>query len=207
MHRLSVHRRKCIGETDSNSVENRRVSSLTMSKDRCRTFAAGRSGYNATHFCFLSSLGTRVELEVSQIASKKALRGGLGGEQMRRTCVCSFAGCNFAVRRDAVCSRRSICVRDERAGGARGRRFRLLRDVSPRTAETYAKHPLRCGIARRSQPRNRGYISFFSCLRERFPPFRAHLAITELPQADRIAHRGRTSCTRTFIAEYVKEER
>jgi len=106
-----------------------------MSKNLCRTFRRGRSDYNATHI-FFSFLGMKVELE-------KRLRKPLesGEEQMRRTCVCSFAGCNFAVRRDTVCSRRSVCVRDEHAEGVRGRRSHLLRDVSPRTAETYAETP------------------------------------------------------------------
>jgi len=122
-------------ETDSNSIENKRVSRLTISKNLCRTFRRGRSDYNATHI-FFSFLGMKVELE-------KRLRKPLesGEDQMQRTCVCSFAGCNFAVRRDTVCSRRSVCVRDEHAEGARGRRSHLLRNVSPRTAETYAETP------------------------------------------------------------------
>lgn len=39
---------------DSNSVEDRKVSDLTMLKDLGQMFAAGHSGYNATHCCIFS---------------------------------------------------------------------------------------------------------------------------------------------------------
>jgi len=122
-------------ETDSNSIENRRVSRLTMSKNLCRTFRHGRSDYNATHI-FFSFLGMKVKIgKASQKALREWERANMKDVRL------SFAGCNFAVRRDTVCSRRSVCVRDERAGNTRGRRFCLLRDVFPRTAETYAETP------------------------------------------------------------------
>lgn len=81
---------------------------------------------------------------------------------MRRTCICSYADCNFAMRRGAVCRDGQFCVRDKRAGG--GARSKIpchLRDVSSRTAETFAEHPLRCGITRRSQSRTRRLLFFF----------------------------------------------
>jgi len=104
-----------------------------------------------THLFFLVSRNTDIELG-------KCLRKFLEnrGQQMRKACVCSFADCNFAMRRGAVCSR-SVCIRDERAVDVQGRRFRLLWDVSLRTAKIWI-HLLHCGIARKSQPCNRRYF-------------------------------------------------
>lgn len=163
-------------ETDSNFVENRRVSNFATSKD-LRRWAQGRQR-NAFFFLVSRNKG-KIGESVSDRVSKKALRG-TGESKCEGRAFVGFAGCNFAVCKGAGCrdvqfmfatNVREVCEVEDPASPSvmclRGPQKLALRN-----------------IARRSQPRNRKCIFFiFSCLREEFPPFRAHLAITELPQA------------------------
>lgn len=109
---------------------------------------------------------------------------------MRKTCIRSFAGCNFAMRRGAVISfvfaAVSFVFATNRAGGVRGRRSRVAFEMCLRGNFRGTSSALRNYW---QKPVTYPEITF-SCLREKFPPFRAHLAITELPLADRIAHLG-----------------
>lgn len=112
----------------------------------------------------------------------------------------------FVVSQTAILRCARAQCRGERAEGARDRRSHLLRDESPKT---FAGQPLRCGIARRSsQPRNWRYCFFFLMFAgevSAFPSASRHYGIAA--GTDRIAHLGWMLCSRSFIAEYVKEER
>lgn len=188
-----MHCRKCVWKLTRTPRRTERSlkSRLTVSRDLGRMFAE-RNGndYNATRIVFhvfrneaFLELGDCISDCISENSLEDKWRVNAGGVHF-----CGFANCNFAMRKSAGkrvaanrrcerCAKSKIpsptrCISKDFHGTSSAPRELLAEAISHIIGDTSLLYFFP------------SLILFSSHLRKKFPLFRAHLAITGLPQAD-----------------------